>query len=90
MEAVGINNYEIVRESSNVYGETMDIVADGIELASGAYGPLPAMDSKWGIFDVWVGLGLGIERIAMIKGEYQTIKRAGKSISYIDGIPFKL
>lgn len=89
MEAVGIDHYEIVKESSGVYIETLDIVADGVELASGAYGPHP-LDANWGIFEPWVGIGLGLERVAMIKGEYQTIKRAGKSIAYVDGIPLKL
>lgn len=89
MDAVGINHYEIVRESSGVYNETLDIVVDGVELASGAYGPHP-LDANWGIFEPWVGIGLGLERVAMVKGEYQTIKRAGKSIAYVDGIPLKL
>lgn len=89
MEAVGINHYEIEVEKSEVYGETLDIVAEGMELASGAYGPHP-LDPAWGIFDPWVGIGLGLERIAMLKGEYQTIKRAGKSIAYLDGVPLKL
>lgn len=89
MEAVGIDKYELVTESSGVYLETLDIVADGVELASGAYGPHP-LDAAWGIFEPWVGLGLGLERIAMVKGEYQTIKRAGKSIAYVDGVPLKL
>jgi len=90
MEAVGINHYQIEVEKSEVYGETLDIVADGVELASGAYGPHPLLDPQWGIFDPWVGIGLGLERIAMLKGEYQTIKRAGKSIAYLDGVPLKL
>lgn len=89
MDAVGIDKYELVTESSGVYLETLDIVADGVELASGAYGPHP-LDAAWGIFEPWVGLGLGLERIAMVKGEYQTIKRAGKSIAYVDGVPLKL
>ncbi len=89
MEAVGIDQYEIVVEKSEVYGETLDIMVDGMELASGAYGPHP-LDGPWGIFDPWVGIGLGIERIAMLKGEYQTIKRGGKSIAYLDGVPLKL
>ena len=89
MRAVGIDHYEIVRESSGVYNETLDIVVDGVELASGAYGPHP-LDDNWGIFQPWVGIGIGLERVAMIKGEYQTIKRAGKSIAYVGGIPLKL
>lgn len=89
MKAAGIEDYELVRESSGVYIETLDIVAGGIEIASGAYGPHP-LDPAWGIFEPWVGIGFGLERVAMVKGGYQTIKRAGKSISYVDGIPLKL
>lgn len=89
MQAIGIGKYELVIEKSEVYGETMDIVVDGVELASGAYGP-HFLDSRWGVFDTWVGIGFGIERIAMKMGEYQTIKRVGKSISYIDGSPLNL
>lgn len=89
MKAVGIDKYELVKESSGVYIETLDIVADGIEIASGAYGPHP-LDASWGIFQPWVGIGFGLERVAMVKGEYQTIKRAGKSVAYVNGIPLKL
>jgi pyrrolysyl-tRNA synthetase-like protein len=89
MKAIGIDQYELVIEKSEVYGETLDIVADGLELASGAYGP-HFLDSKWGVFDTWVGIGFGIERIAMKMGNYQTIKRVGKSIAFIDGSPLNL
>jgi len=89
MKAVGISDYELIIEKSEVYGETLDIVAGGIELASGAYGP-HFLDSRWGVFDPWVGIGFGIERIALKMGNYQTIKRVGKSIAYIDGSPLNL
>jgi phenylalanyl-tRNA synthetase alpha chain len=89
MEAIGIENYELVVEKSEVYGETMDIVVDGLELASGAYGP-HFLDSRWGVFETWVGIGFGIERLAMKMGNYQTIKRIGKSIAFIDGSPLNL
>lgn len=89
MNAIGIDDYELVIEKSEVYGETLDIIVDGLELASGAYGP-HFLDSKWGVFDPWVGIGFGLERIAMTMGKYQTIKRVGKSIAYIDGSPLNL
>lgn len=89
MEALGIEEYELVKESSGVYIETLDVVVDGIEVASGAYGPHP-LDANWGIFEPWVGIGFGLDRLAMVKGKYQTIKRAGKTISYVNGIPLKL
>ncbi len=89
MKAVGVQDYELRAESSEVYGETLDIEINGTEVASGAYGP-HFLDSKWGIFDTWVGIGFGIERITMVSGNYQTIKHGGKSISYIDGVPLNL
>lgn len=89
MKAIGIADYELEIEKSEVYGETMDIVRDGLEIASGAYGP-HFLDPKWGVFDTWVGIGFGIERIAMSMGSYKTIKRVGKSIAYLDGSPLNL
>lgn len=89
MKVLEIDDYKLVRESSGVYVETLDIEVNGVEIASGAYGPHP-LDVNWGIFEPWVGIGFGLERIAMVKGGYRTIKHVGKSISYINGIPLKL
>lgn len=89
MAALGITDYQLVEEESEVYGTTMDIEIDGLEIASGAFGP-HFLDEKWGIFQPWVGIGFGIERIAMIKGGYRTIKRVGKSVSFLDGSPLHL
>jgi len=85
MTVLGIEDYEIVTESSVVYGETLDIVVSGVELASGSYGP-HKLDPAWGVFEPWVGIGFGIERIALVKGNHKTIKRVGKSITFIDGV----
>lgn len=84
MKALGIEEYKLVIEKSEVYGETLDVMVGDIELASGAYGP-HFLDSKWGIFDTWVGIGFGIERIAMVMGNYQNIKRVGRGLAYLDG-----
>lgn len=85
MKAIGLEDYEMEITKSEVYGETLDIVVGDLELASGAYGP-HFLDDKWGIFDTWVGIGFGIERIAMAMAGYKNIKRVGRSISYVDGI----
>ena len=86
MRAAGIDNYQLVTESCGVYGETMDIVTDtGTELASAAMGPHP-LDDTWGIVDPWVGMGMGLERVAMAKQGYQNIQRTGRSLIYLDGI----
>ncbi len=89
MKAIGICDYELEIEKSEVYGETLDIVRGDLEIASGAYGP-HFLDPKWGVFETWVGIGFGIERIAMSMGNYKTIKRVGKSIAYLDGSPLNL
>jgi len=89
MDAMGISDYQLEVEKSEVYGETMDIVCGDLELASGAYGP-HFLDPKWGVFEPWVGIGFGIERIAMAMGGYRTIKRLGKSIAYLDGSPLNI
>lgn len=89
MKAVNIEKYELEKEASTVYGETLDVVVDGIEVASGSYGP-HFLDTNWGVFDTWVGMGFGIERLALVKNNYKTIKRVGKSITFIDGVPLNI
>ncbi len=85
MKAVGIDDFILEITESEVYGETLDVVKDGVELGSGAYGP-HRLDSSWGIFDTsWVGIGLGMERIAMAAGGYKGIKRIGRSLAFLDG-----
>lgn len=89
MEAVGIESYELVKEKSTVYEETLDIVVDDIEIASGSFGP-HTLDANWGVFSTWVGLGIGIERVALVKNGCETIKRLGRSIGFLDGIPLNI
>ena len=86
MAAIGISSedYKLVKEKSEVYGETLDIEVKGMEVASGAYGP-HFLDDQWGIFDTWVGIGFGLERIAMVMQDYRNIKRVGRSLSYLNG-----
>jgi len=83
MKAAGIGKYDLVRHPSDVYGETIDI-RTAIELASGVIGPHP-LDERWGITDSWVGLGLGLERLVMVREKYQNIQRAGRALVYLDG-----
>lgn len=84
MKEIGIENYELVLEESDVYGTTVDVVSGDLELGSGAYGPLK-LDEQWGIFDPWVGIGFGLERLAMTLQGYRNIRRVGRSLSYLDG-----
>lgn len=91
MEALGVpkEEYELVVEESTVYGSTVDIEINGMEVASGSYGP-HFLDAQWGVFDTWVGIGFGIERLTMALNKSKTIKRYGKSITFIDGQPLNI
>ena len=87
VDAAGLKEIAFERESSAVYGDTLDILcgADRLEIASGAMGPHP-LDHAWRITDTWVGLGFGLERMVMIAQGSDTIKKWGKSLTYMDGI----
>ena len=84
MTTAGINDYQLVSNESDVYGTTIDIEAD-MEMGSGAIGP-HYLDQFWGITDTWVGIGFGLERLIMKKEGYQTIKKVGRSLSYLNGV----
>jgi len=84
MEAAGLKDYETAEVKSAVYGSTLDIVAGGVEVASGAFGPHP-LDGNFGIFGTWAGIGFGIERLVMAKNGWGNIRRAGRSTVYLDG-----
>ena len=91
MKNLGIpeEEYELAIEESAVYGSTVDIEINGMEVASGSYGP-HFLDSQWGVFDTWVGIGFGIERLTMALEKSKTIKRYGRSISFIGGHPLNI
>lgn len=83
MSTFGLS-YNLVKESSQVYGFTMDVVCGETEVASGATGPHP-LDKNWNISESWAGLGVGIERVAsLIKGNCN-VHRVGRSLIYLDG-----
>jgi pyrrolysyl-tRNA synthetase-like protein len=84
MKAAGINDYSLESESSEVYGETLDIVAGDLELGSGAMGP-HVLDEQWGITVPWVGIGFGLERLAMIRDGHSNVQKVGRSLTYLNG-----
>jgi len=84
MAASGIEHYELVVKPSEVYGDTIDVVS-GVEVGSAAMGP-HRLDAPWGIFDPWVGVGFGLERLAMVKEGFQNIQRVSRSLEYLDGV----
>lgn len=85
MEAAGIEGYGLVTESSVVYGDTVDVMKGEVELGSGAMGP-HFLDEKWGIFDPWVGIGFGLERLLMIREGTQNVQSIARSLTYLDGV----
>lgn len=85
MNVAGITDYDFEEEESVVYGKTIDVVKDGIELGSSSKGPHP-LDAAWGITDSWVGIGFGLERLLMIREKKNNIHALAKSIAYLDGV----
>ncbi len=85
MGAAGVKDYELEVTESEVYGEMIDVTVGGAEVCSAGLGPHP-LDSNWGIVDPWVGLGFGLERLIMAREGYPNIERAGRSLSYVDGV----
>jgi len=83
MSTFGLS-YDLVNEPSQVYGFTMDAVCDGVEVASGATGPHP-LDDNWNISESWAGLGVGMERVAMLVTGNGNVHRVGRSLIYLDG-----
>jgi pyrrolysyl-tRNA synthetase-like protein len=89
MGASGIADYELEVTESEVYGAMIDVTVGGAEVCSAGLGPHP-LDSNWGIVDPWVGLGFGVERLIMAREGYPNIERAGRSLSYVDGVRLNL
>ena len=84
MKHLGFNDYEVRKVDSLVYGTTIDVSIDGVEVASAAIGPHP-LDKNWNVFEPWAGIGVGIERLIMLKQNFKNIKRVSRSLSYLNG-----
>lgn len=84
MEAAGIGDYHLAGDVCHVYGRTVDIISGDLELGSGSYGP-HELDGPWGIVDPWVGIGIGLERLALTLEGHRNIRRVGRSLTYLDG-----
>ena len=87
----GLSEFRFEMEESEVYGTTVDMVSGspGVEIGSGAIGPHP-LDAEWGVHDSWVGFGIGMERLLMLKNGDAAISRWCKSVAYLDGIRLKI
>jgi pyrrolysyl-tRNA synthetase-like protein len=86
-EAAGIKEYRFEKITSEIYGDTIDIVAgkDQLEVGSAAMGPHP-LDRPWKITDTWVGIGFGLERLLMVAQNSSNLAKMGRSLTYLDGI----
>ena len=84
LRSVGTTNYEFRKAESEVYGETVDVVVNDIEVASGATGP-HVLDGNWQVIDPWAGVGFGLERLAMVRNTCPNIGHVSKSLSHLDG-----
>jgi phenylalanyl-tRNA synthetase alpha chain len=86
-EASGVSEYHFEKVTSEVYGDTIDIVAgkDQVEIGSAAMGPHP-LDRPWKITDTWVGIGFGLERLLMVAENSSNLAKMGRSLTYLDGI----
>jgi phenylalanyl-tRNA synthetase alpha chain len=89
MGAAGVKKYDLEVTESEVYGAMIDVTVEGAEVCSAGLGPHP-LDGNWGIVDPWVGLGFGLERLIMAREGYPNIERAGRSLSYVDGVRLNL
>jgi pyrrolysyl-tRNA synthetase-like protein len=89
MHTAAVTQYELESTESEVYGEMVDVLVNGAEVCSAGLGPHP-LDGNWGIVDAWVGLGFGLERLIMAREGYPNIERAGRSLSYVDGVRLNL
>ena len=86
-EAAGLSEYRFEKITSEIYGDTIDIVAgeDQVEVGSAAMGPHP-LDRPWKITDTWVGIGFGLERLLMVAQNSSNLAKMGRSLTYLDGI----
>lgn len=82
-------DFEIVGDSCMVYGNTLDVMHENLELSSAVVGPIP-LDREWGIDKPWIGAGFGLERLLKIIHNFKNVKRAARSESYYNGIPTSL
>jgi phenylalanyl-tRNA synthetase alpha chain len=85
--AAGLRDFEFKRVASEIYGDTIDIVAgsDAIEIGSSAMGPHP-LDHPWRINTAWIGIGFGLERLLMVAENTSNLAKLGRSLTYLDGI----
>lgn len=83
MQAAGLD-YTLSREESDVYVETLDVEVNGTEVASGAVGP-HKLDAAHDVHEPWAGVGFGLERLLMLSTGRSSVRKTGKSNTYLNG-----
>ncbi len=85
--AAGVRDHRFETISSEIYGDTIDIVAgmERVEVGSAAMGP-HALDRAWKINTTWIGIGFGLERLLMVSENTRNLAKLGRSLAYLDGI----
>lgn len=83
MSVTGLE-YTLSREESDVYKETLDVMMGDMEVSSGAVGP-HVLDAAHDVHEPWCGVGFGLERLLMLMNEKGSVKKVGRSISYLNG-----
>jgi len=77
-------DYTLSREESDVYKETLDVMIGDTEVSSGAVGP-HVLDPAHDVHEPWSGVGFGLERLLMLMNDKGSVKKTGRSLSYLNG-----
>ena len=83
MDMVGLR-YRTVADRSEVFNETLDVVVNRKEVASGAVGP-HVLDKIHDINEPWCGAGFGLERLLSEALKKSSIRKVGGSLAYLNG-----
>lgn len=83
MSVTGLE-YTISKEESDVYKETLDVMIGDMEVSSGAVGP-HVLDPAHDVHEPWCGVGFGLERLLMLMNHKGSVKKVGRSLSYLNG-----
>jgi phenylalanyl-tRNA synthetase alpha chain len=87
---IGLEGWRVERVDSTVYGQTVDLVDhSGLELASCSMGPHP-LDAKWGFSGTWLGLGFGLERLAMSLAGLDRLSPVARGFGRLLGLPLNI
>jgi pyrrolysyl-tRNA synthetase-like protein len=84
MCALKLDDFVLKKVESDVYGHTIDVIVNGVEIASSAVGPID-IDRNWGITEPWSGIGIGLERLCSVIMQSSSVKPFARSLSYVNG-----